>query len=291
MSAPVPSKPSEVKDWCISNGFHPNKTLGQNFLIDRNTIEAIVDSAFVGSGKRILEVGPGLGALTRAMLDRGARVVAIEKDHRLAELLSATCTQYGDAFDLTCRDMLEVPLDGLLAEPFDAFVSNLPYSVGTRILLDLCRHEKAPKLAIVMVQREVAERLAAKPGDDARGQAGVWVQQDYDVELLRTVKPTCFWPRPEIASTVVRLTRRDAEPIPTPVRKAFEKITKLAFMHRRKQLGAIMRSNKSDFGIAEDEDIFNWFKDAGIEPTLRAETLSNDNWLAMAKVLVRRSEG
>ncbi len=286
MSAPVPSKPSEVKDWCISNGFHPNKTLGQNFLIDRNSIDAIVSAAGVEKSSRILEVGPGLGALTRSMLDMGAKVKAVEKDARLAELLASSCDEYGDSFELICADMLDLSLDELLAEPFDAFVSNLPYSVGTRILLDLIRHQNAPALCVVMVQREVAERFAAKPGDDARGQAGVWVQLDYEVELLRTVKPTCFWPKPEISSTVVRLTRKAQQPIPADVRRAFERITKLAFMHRRKQLGAIMRQAKAELGLADDELVLKWFASAGIDPVLRAESLSGDEWLSLASSLV-----
>lgn len=291
MSAPVPSKPSEVKDWCISNGFHPNKTLGQNFLIDRNTIDAIVASAGVGAGSRILEVGPGLGALTHALLASGAAVTAVEKDVRLAELLGESCASYGDAFRLHAADMLEVPLDELLAANFDAFVSNLPYSVGTRILLDVCRHPLAPALCVVMVQREVAERLAAKPGDEARGQAGVWVQADYGVELLRTVKPTCFWPRPEIASTVVKLVRRADALGGGATRCCFERVTKLAFMHRRKQLGAVMRQAKGELGFSDDGEVAAWLGSAGIDPRIRPEMLSDGDWRRLSAALAAKGNG
>lgn len=299
MKAPVPSKPSEVKDWCISNGFHPNKTLGQNFLVDRNTIDSILAAAGVSAGSRILEVGPGLGALTHAMLEAGASVVAVEKDTRLAALLGETCAECGDAFRLMTADMLDVPLDTLLANGFDAFVSNLPYSVGTRILLDVCRHRLAPPLCVVMVQREVALRLAAGPGDDARGQAGVWVQADYDVELLRTVKPTCFWPKPEIASTVVKMTKKPSPFSGDEARACFETLTKLSFMHRRKQLAVTLRQSKTELGIGDDAVMLQLFGKAEIDPKTRPETLSGDDWLRLAEALAanrqvaaeKRSEG
>lgn len=286
MNAPVPSKPSEVKDWCISNGFHPNKTLGQNFLIDGNTIEAILDAAGVKEDSRVLEVGPGLGALTHAMLSRGAHVTAVEKDVRLAELLSHACAC--DRFKLITADMLEVPLDDLLAANFDVFVSNLPYSVGTRILLDVSRHALAPKLCVVMVQREVAERFAAKPGDDARGLAGVWVQADYKVELMRTVRPTCFWPRPEIASTVVRLTRHSEPSMESDVRKAFEDASKLAFSHRRKQIFSVFRQSLDLLGLADEAAVASWLADAGIDPKTRPESLSGEDWMALGEGLAAR---
>lgn len=292
MSAPIPSKPSEVKDWCISNGFHPNKTLGQNFLIDRNTIDAILDSAGVTAESKVLEVGPGLGALTLAMLDRGAHVVAVEKDKRLAELLAQTTRSYGDHFRLLTADMLDVSLDEILSEKFSVFVSNLPYSVGTRILLDVCRHSMAPAECVVMVQREVAERLAAKPGEAARGQAGVWVQADYDVTLLRTVKPTCFWPKPEISSTVVRLVRHTSPFVEVSLRLVFDRLTKIAFMHRRKQLGAVLRQAKKEFGITSDAVVETAFSAAAIDPKIRAERLSGDDWvrLTSAFLSVREEE-
>lgn len=286
MNAPIPSKPSEVKDWCISNGFHPNKTLGQNFLIDGNTIEAILDSAGVKEGSRVLEVGPGLGALTHAMLSRGAYVTAVEKDVRLAELLSHACAC--DRFKLITADMLEVPLDDLLSANFDVFVSNLPYSVGTRILLDVSRHPLAPKLCVVMVQREVAERFAAKPGDDARGLAGVWVQADYKVELMRTVRPTCFWPRPEIASTVVRLTRHEVPAVQGEARKAFEDASKLAFSHRRKQLFSVFRQSLSIIGLPDEESVAAWLAEAKIDPRTRPESLTGEEWKALGEGLAAR---
>ena len=266
------TSPSQVKAWCIDHGFHPNKVLGQNFLVDRNALEAIVDAAALPPGARVLEIGPGLGVLTEEMLRRGYAVTAIEKDpvlaERLAEALGNPPTlvvRAGDALDL----IKEGACDG-----FPALVSNLPYQAGTRILLELtqrmggtrsCASESgasaAPETAVVLVQTEVAERLAAGPGSKARGLAGVWVQLDYDVQLVRAVKASCFWPRPEVGSTVVRLTRHHRNDARAPDWRArFRQITKQAFEHRRKQLGAIFK------GL--------------VQSTARAEQLSNADWIA-----------
>ncbi len=266
------TSPSQVKAWCIDHGFHPNKVLGQNFLVDRNALEAIVDAAALPPGARVLEIGPGLGVLTEEMLRRGYAVTAIEKDPVLAERLAEAL---GNPPDLTVRagDALDLIKEGT-CDGFPALVSNLPYQAGTRILLELtqrtggtrsCASESgasaAPETAVVLVQTEVAERLAAGPGSKARGLAGVWVQLDYDVQLVRAVKASCFWPRPEVGSTVVRLTRHHRNDARAPDWRArFRQITKQAFEHRRKQLGAIFK------GL--------------VQSTARAEQLSNADWLA-----------
>ena len=164
------TSPSQVKAWCIAHDFHPNKVLGQNFLIDRNALEAIVDAGLAGipdpAGARVLEIGPGLGVLTEEMLRRGCSVVAVEKDPVLAARLAESL---GNPPGLTviAGDALEViahperfPGAADAARPFSCMVSNLPYQAGTRILLDLVRARTLPALT-VLVQTEVAERLAA----------------------------------------------------------------------------------------------------------------------------------
>ena len=268
------TSPSQVKAWCIDHGFHPNKVLGQNFLVDRNALEAIVDAAALAPGTRVLEIGPGLGVLTEEMLHRGLAVTAIEKDPVLAERLAEAL---GNPSGLTVRagDALDLIKDGS-CDGFPALVSNLPYQAGTRILLELVQRigvnrtggaalvaaQDAPETVVVLVQTEVAERLAAGPGSKTRGLAGVWAQLDYDVQLVRAVKAACFWPRPEIGSTVVRLVRHHRNDALSPDWRArFRQITKQAFEHRRKQLGAIFKGQ--------------------VQSTARAEQLSNVDWLAL----------
>ncbi len=275
------TSPTHVKGWCIERGFHPNRTLGQNFLIDRNTLEAILDTAEVRAGQTVLEVGAGLGVLTEALLDRGARVTAVEKDHRLAAWLRESLGGR-PALTLLEADMLEVDLDSLLGAGFDAFVSNLPYSVGTRILLDVAMHGAAPSLLTVLVQSEVADRFAAPPGGELRGLAGVWLQRRYDVAKVRSVKATCFWPRPEVGSTVIRLVRHDRFPLAAVAEKRFYALTKLAFMHRRKQLASVLRHACSDIGV-DAAVIAACFDACAILPTARAEELSVTQWCALAQ--------
>ena len=266
------TSPSQVKAWCIEHDFHPNKVLGQNFLIDRNALEAIVDAGLEGlgglEGAEVLEIGPGLGVLTEEMLKRGVKVTAIEKDPVLAARLKESL---GNPENLTviagdALDVLAPHPSSLAPHPsFACMVSNLPYQAGTRILLDLVQRRDLPAMT-VLVQTEVAERLAAGPGSKTRGLAGVWAQLDYDVKIVRKVSASCFWPRPEIGSSVVRLTRHDRNAsVSQEERKLFHRLTKQAFEHRRKQLGSI-------------------FKDM-IQSTARAEELANEDWLALVREL------
>ena len=290
------TSPSQVKDWCIRNKFHPNRVLGQNFLIDKNALDAILDAADIEPGVRCLEVGPGLGVLTEGLLSRGCAVTAIEKDPVLAERLKGSL---GDPQGLTvlAGDALDFINQGV-CDGFPLMVSNLPYQAGTRILIELVERVvpnavdssqplvgspqlstpnpqpptpnaqrstlNPPETMVVLVQTEVAERLAASEGSKVRGLAGVRVQFDYDVSIVRKVSASCFWPRPEIGSTVVKLVRHHRnDGVGNDVRRVFRILTKQAFEHRRKQLGSIFK------GV--------------IESTARAEDLTNEDWLELSR--------
>ena len=281
------TSPSQVKAWCIENGFHPNKVLGQNFLIDQNALKAIVDAGLEGLEARdgrlgddvlclpshVLEIGPGLGVLTEEMLKRGCKVTAIEKDPVLAARLKESLGNpegltviAGDALEWIAKDMRRETGDA----SFDRMISNLPYQAGTRILLELVKARELQSMT-VLVQTEVAERLAAKEGSKTRGLAGVWAQLDYDVRIVRKVSASCFWPRPEIGSSVVRLDRHDRNlSLSGEERALFHRLTKQAFEHRRKQLGSI-------------------FKDM-IQSTARAEELSNEDWIELVKGLIKNED-
>jgi len=274
------TSPSQVKAWCIENGFHPNRVLGQNFLIDRNALEAIVDAGLAGvakmSGAAVLEIGPGLGVLTEEILKRGCSVTAVEKDPVLAARLAESLGNppnlsvvKADALDWI-EDAAGENGETCSAQTFDAMVSNLPYQAGTRILLELVQRREIPSMT-VLVQTEVAERLAAKEGSKTRGLAGVWAQLDYDVKIVRKVAASCFWPRPEIGSSVVTLTRHNRNvALSAMERDVFRRLTKKAFEHRRKQLGSI-------------------FKDL-IQSSLRAEELTNEDWIKLSKGIAENED-
>jgi 16S rRNA (adenine1518-N6/adenine1519-N6)-dimethyltransferase len=275
------TSPTQVREWCQQRGFHPNRTLGQNFLIDRNILESIVDAAGVGAEQRVLEIGPGLGVVTVELLRRGAQVVAIEKDHRLAAWLTETF-EHEPRLQLHTADALEVDWDTLLATRFDALVSNLPYSVGTRILLDVATHVAAPPVMTVTVQLEVAERFAAGPGAEARGQAGVWLQRTYDVSIVRVIKPTCFWPKPEISSALVRFTRHDRHALSVTETRRYLELTRFAFMHRRKQLAAALRNASGELCL-ETAVAQELLAACGVDPRIRAEELDVAQWCTLVR--------
>lgn len=266
------TSPSQVKAWCIENDFHPNRVLGQNFLIDRNALVAIVDAGLAacpaGVRPHVLEIGPGLGCLTDEMLARGCRVTAVEKDPVLAARL-ADALGRPDALRVVAADALDViasPAYHLGETPdFSCMVSNLPYQAGTRILLELVQKRSLASMT-VLVQTEVAERLAAPEGSKTRGLAGVWAQLDYDVRIVRRVSANCFWPKPDVGSSVVSLVRHERNASLSEAERAvFRRLTKKAFEHRRKQLGSV-------------------FKDM-VKSTARAEELSNEDWILLAKGL------
>lgn len=267
------TSPSQVKAWCIDSGFHPNKVLGQNFLVDRNALEAIVDAGLegvAGDPPSVLEIGPGLGVLTEELLRRGCRVTAIEKDSVLAGRLADSLGRPAGLTVVEGDALAVLGRGGVDAGSFDAMVSNLPYQAGTRILLDLVAM-RAPAAMTVLVQSEVAERLAAKEGSRTRGLAGVWTQLDYDVRIVRKVPATCFWPRPQVGSSVVRLDRHGRNAALTDAeRRFFRSITKRAFSQRRKQLGRVFKYM--------------------VQSTARAEELANEDWIALTKGLMENAD-
>ena len=264
------TSPSQVKAWCIEHDFHPNKTLGQNFLIDRNILEAIVDAGLdgVAQDEPILEIGPGLGVMTQELLRRGHDVIAIEKDtflsQGLEERVRSEAAKGGrlvvvtaDALDVIGPrakergprdDAQELGANGNSTIPQfhnstipQYLISNLPYQAGTRILLEMVQARRMKSMT-VLLQTEVAERLAAKEGGRDRSLAGVWAQLDYDVSIVRKVGANCFWPRPEVGSSVAKLVRHERNAsLDDEERKIFHSITKQAFAHRRKQLGTIFK--------------------------------------------------
>ncbi len=247
---------SEIREWCISNGFHPNRTLGQNFLADANTLAGIVRDAGVKPGERILEIGPGLGSLTSALLEAGASVFAVEKDRFLAESLPARFP--GAPLETVCADALRMAEEGKL-DGFGKCVSNLPYSSGTRILLELAARPQPPQEFTVLVQTEVAERLAAGPGSKTRGFAGVRLQLDYGVSIVREVAATCFWPKPAVGSSVAKIVRKAAPPaLDGEERDTYFKIAKTAFSHRRKQMRTIFKGFTESSARPEDLSVEDW---------------------------------
>lgn len=274
--------PRDVSALLRDRGIRPSKALGQNFLADGNVLDRIVDEARIEPGAGVVEVGPGLGALTARLLRAGARVTAVEKDASLQPLLEERFAAE-PRFSLVRGDALETDLAALFEAGASHLVSNLPYSVGTRVVLDAatCRHP--PERMVLLLQKEVGLRFAAREGAPDRGSVSVALQRRYDVSLARDVAPSCFVPRPEVTSSVVVLRRHRRHELPPASAALFDVLVKAAFLHRRKQLASSLRSAGP---LSRDPAFVRAaLAAAGLPPTARPEDLSLDAWLRFAAAL------
>ncbi|HMO99184.1 MAG TPA: 16S rRNA (adenine(1518)-N(6)/adenine(1519)-N(6))-dimethyltransferase RsmA [Kiritimatiellia bacterium] len=273
------NRPSAVRAWIQDHDFLPSKVLGQNFLIDDNILTIMVEAAAPASEDRILEVGPGLGMLTEPLLERTGGVVAIEKDHRLAEHLREHLADRS-GFTLIEADALTVPLDTLCREHrLNKMVANLPYSVGSRILVTCFQQAEGFERLVVTVQREVGERLAAAPDTPDYGLLAIWAQMDYEVRVVKLVSPSCFMPRPQVTSAIVRMVRSGNRRAGLRHAGRFDALIKAAFSRRRKQMGTILQAVRFPGQTVEGRTAL---AAAGIDPARRPETLAVEEWIALA---------
>jgi 16S rRNA (adenine1518-N6/adenine1519-N6)-dimethyltransferase len=273
----VTLSPRQVRDLLDRHGLSPSRALGQNFVSDPNTVRRIARLAEVGEGDRVVEIGPGLGSLTLALVEAGADVTAVELDrHLLAPLREVVEPHgvrvvHGDAMSLNWDDVL----GGSGGPPADrswALVANLPYNVATPLVLDLLAGVPAIGRMLVMVQREVGERLAARPGDKAYGIPSVKVAYRADAELVGRVPPTVFIPPPRVESALVRLRRLPAPRVDADPDRLF-RLVEAGFGQRRKML------RRSLAGLVDPAA----FAEAGVRPEARAEELDLDAWARLAR--------
>ncbi|MBQ9336170.1 MAG: ribosomal RNA small subunit methyltransferase A [Lentisphaeria bacterium] len=260
-----------------SLGVAPSKKLGQNFLVDANFIESIVRAAKIQPGDRILEVGPGFGALTGELLKTGAEVAAIEFDRKLAAWLRE-CYK-NTPLRLIEGDACKTDIASVFGPdtPF-RLISNLPYSAGTVIVANMLTLKTPPSKMLVMLQKEVGMRLAAAAGDEEYGALSVRVQCMYDVAQVRVAPPDLFYPRPEVDSVILRLTLRADRPDPDLFRR-LTTLVRLSFAHRRKKM-----FKQACAGFPPDR-LAAAMASAGIDPDIRAEKISPPLFLKLAQLL------
>ncbi len=274
--------PAEVRELAQRLGVRPTKTLGQNFVIDPNTVRRIARLAGAGPGDTVAEVGPGLGSLTLALLATGASVVAVEIDPVLARALPATIT--ARAPDDTGRlrvinaDAMTVDSAQLAAGgvPPGALVANLPYNLAVPVLLTVLERVPSVRSGLVMVQAEVADRLAARPGEPAYGVPSAKAAWYAAVQRAGHVPRQVFWPVPQVESGLVSLTRRDPPETKASRERVFSCID-AAFAQRRKTLRAALTGWAGSAAAAE-----SILRVAGIDPGLRGERLSVQDFAAIA---------
>lgn len=259
-------------------GIRPTKTLGQNFVIDGNTIRRIISAANVSPDETVLEVGPGLGSLTLGIMDAAAKVVAVEIDPPLAKRLPQTMAEFrpGREEDLTVILSDAMKVTELPAEP-TALVANLPYNVAVPVVLHLLEHFPSIRHGLVMVQDEVADRMSATPGNKIYGVPSVKGAWYGTLRKAGVIGMNVFWPAPKIHSGLVSFTR-DKDRSDAPDRKQVFAIIDAAFAQRRKTLRAALSSWAGSGARAEA--ILNA---AGIDPKERGEKLDIDSYIAIAR--------
>lgn len=250
----------------------PVKTLGQNFLHDRNLARWIVKKAEITSGDYVVEIGPGLGALTEFILSHGARVLAIEKDRRLANFLREYFPEA--RLEIQHQDAIDFDVRTLFAQPRVKCLGNLPYYIASQLLLKFIQFPSPISLFLFMLQKEMARRLSAQPATNDYGALTIFVQARYRVHYLRSVPATVFLPRPEVDSALVQLVPRSPGELPSFDQETFRELVGRGFSQRRKQLQKLLR-----------DEIPNWESAAsqiGFKMKARAEELSLTQWIALS---------
>jgi 16S rRNA (adenine1518-N6/adenine1519-N6)-dimethyltransferase len=271
VSGERPQGRNEVRALLERHGRRPNKRLGQHFLADPNLVERIVRLAGVGPGDLVVEIGAGTGTLTRALHAAGATIVAYEVDQGLAPVLDESLAGL-QRVDLRFGDATAVDFTAELAGGPWTMVANLPYHLGTPLLLDMLQHATPVVRFVVMVQREVADRLVAVPGSRTYGIPSVVVALRARAEFGFAVPAQVFVPAPSVASAVVTFDRIE----PAPHTDRAEALATVAFSQRRKMIRGSLRTTLDDVELVLEA--------AGVDPTLRAEDLTPADYLRLAAV-------
>ena len=273
---------SEVTRLLNAHGFKFSKSMGQNFLIDAGVPERIADSAGLDRSCGVLEIGPGIGALTAELCRRAGSVVAVELDHRLIPVLGDTLSEF-DNVSVLRGDIMKMDVNALLAERFSGkrvkVCANLPYNITTPVLTRLIEAEGIDSIT-VMIQKEVAQRICGKPATSDYGAFSVFVQYHAETEFLFEVPPEAFVPRPKVYSAVITISPKEKRPFDGELERMFFRVTRAAFAQRRKTL---LNALSAAFGdkLKKDE-ILEAIRLSEIDPQARGETLGVERFCALA---------
>lgn len=272
MDKPVIASPQVTQHILNRFKLRADKKLGQNFLIDENVVRQIVAAAELSPADAVLEVGPGIGTLTQGLAESGAKVTAVELDNRLLPVLATTLEGY-DNVRVVHGDILKVNIMEEVAAPSFKVCANLPYYITTPIIFALLEKRLPMERLVAMVQKEVAERMAAKPGGKDYGALSVAIQYYTEPQIAFIVPPTSFIPAPAVDSAVIVCKRREKPPVEICDEALFFRIVKAAFSLRRKMLSNSLKN----MGI-NSEQTAKWLAAAGIDSKRRAETLSLEDF-------------
>lgn len=278
------SSVSVIKEILAENSFRFSKSLGQNFLIDENVLDAIISGAGIDENSCVLEVGPGFGTLTQKLCMNAKKVVSVEIDETAIPILKDNLKDF-DNLTVINNDILKTDINALADEYFNgesvSVCANLPYYITTPVITSLLKPSLPITDITVMVQKEVAERLAAKPSSKTYGAISVMVGFYAEPELLVTVPPSAFIPQPKVSSAVIRLKKREKPPVEVKSEEMYFKVVKAAFAQRRKTL---LNSIVNTMGIPK-ENAEKILTSVGIDPKRRGETLTMDEFAKIANAM------
>lgn len=278
--------PAELKALLNRHGFNFSKTLGQNFLIDKNVLNKIVSASELNENSCVLEIGPGAGTLTRRLAETGARCTAVEIDKALLPILGETLAGF-DNFNLINSDILKVDLKKLIKDEFDNkpfhVIANLPYYITTPIIMQILESRLPVVSMTLMVQKEVADRMCATCGSKEYGALSVAVQYYTIPTVICRAEPHCFIPQPKVASSVVHLKVSATPTVTVSDEKKFFAIVKSSFGQRRKTL--LNALSKSPYFSANKDSVRSALVQMGVDENIRGEKLSISQFAKLSELL------
>lgn len=284
MNKPIIASPQVTNHILHRFKLRADKKLGQNFLIDESVVRRIVEAAELTPEDTVLEVGPGIGTLTQGLAESGASVVAVELDKRLLPVLDVTLEGY-DNVRIVNGDILQVDIMEQVQKPDFKCCANLPYYITTPIIFAILEKRLPMERLVVMVQKEVAERMVAKPGSKDYGALSVAIQYFTEPEIAFIVPPSSFIPAPSVDSAVIVCKRRSTPPVEVCDENLFFRVVKAAFSLRRKMLSNSLKN----MGI-KGEQVSKWLELAGVDGKRRAETLSLEDFAALTNTFAQVKE-
>lgn len=276
--------PGRTKEILSKYGFSFKKSLGQNFIVDANILQRMIESVDITSSSGVIEIGPGIGSLTEQLAIHSKQVVAYEIDQRLFPILEDTLSAY-ENINIVHQDILKADLNETIEQSFSGVtdvhvVANLPYYITTPILMHILQQRAPIQSITVMLQKEVAERMAASPNTKAYGSLSIAVQYYTEAKLLMDVPKSVFIPQPNVVSSVLKLEKRAVPPVEVQDEEQFFKIVQACFAHRRKTL----RNNLLNYfkTTYEKETIQEILEETGIDSTRRGESLTMEEFATLA---------
>ena len=278
--------PSSTLEIIKKYNFNFRKDYGQNFLIDSNILQKIVESAGVTKEDMVLEIGPGIGSMTQYLCEAARKVVAVEIDKELIPILSDTLSSY-DNVEVINNDILKLDLEALVQEKNNGkpikVVANLPYYITTPIIMGLFEKKVPIESITVMVQKEVADRMQVGPGTKDYGALSLAVQYYSKTEIMVNVPPSCFIPQPKVGSAVIKLSRYEDMPVRVKDEKLLFRVIRAAFNQRRKTL---VNSLKNSSELSYDKEIIEGaIKELGLSATIRGEALTLEEFAKLSDCL------